>query len=674
MRRPRVVALVALVGFIYFGLSQLGVALRLPPTNIAPFWPAAGLAGGVMVISHGRRRVLFGVAIFIGCFAGNIGANPFGLSVGFAVANVFEGVAFASAIALMRRRTNEDWLSNLGDLTRLCVGALVAASSAGVVGAIVVNTATGAPLLTVWRSWLISDTLGIVLVAPLVRALPSDLVRSRRWFGGMLLSAASLIFASTWIFWTDSAPSAYLLIPLLAVIALHRSTFELTLIGPLLATSAVFATDAGHGQFGLAGVDSASAVFEVQGFIGSIYVAFLAMAIVTQGRRRALAKADSVSSLAEHLFDNAPAAIALVDYRDGPTRGRYLLVSREMERLFGIPRHELTDAPVMLGSDVSHIHQLDGSVMKNNVAIGGEEEIDCADGHRTFHAVSIPLPDGNGEPWAVYTAYRDITEIVNARQELHRQEVSMRAIESARHHERLRGELLRSQQFDSIGRVAAGIAHDFNNLLGVMRNYTLVLGAEVSSDKGRASLERLTETADRGAQLTRQLLGFGGSGIGDPERIEVVELLRDALEMVQEPYAPSHIVTFDTLVDQAYVLMDREQLEHVVLNLVVNARDAMPVGGTINVRVCRHGEDQEWIDIVLADSGLGMTPEVLEKARQAFFTTKPPTEGSGMGLSIVERRVEAGGGSLLIESEVGKGTTVTVRLPSIDRADTTTLN
>jgi PAS domain S-box-containing protein len=242
---------------------------------------------------------------------------------------------------------------------------------------------------------------------------------------------------------------------------------------------------------------------------------------------------------------------------------------------------------------------------------------------------------------------------------------SQRALEQA---------LNQSQKMEAVGRLAGGIAHDFNNLLTVIGGNASLLLADEPSDASRAELREIAEAAERARLLTRQLLGFSRRAPAVPRALDVNEVITGLgatlLRLIGE-----HIEVHTTLAaDLAPVLMDQGQLEQVLVNLAVNARDAMPGGGTLHLSTWAaalppaEAADREapggWVVISAQDTGHGIAPAVRERIFEPFFTTKPTGEGTGLGLAVSYANVTAAGGCLTVTSRPGDGARFEVWLPA----------
>jgi PAS domain S-box-containing protein len=231
---------------------------------------------------------------------------------------------------------------------------------------------------------------------------------------------------------------------------------------------------------------------------------------------------------------------------------------------------------------------------------------------------------------------------------------------------RLEARLRDSQRLESIGRLAGGVAHDFNNLLTAIGGYTNLARDRVNGDVELAGdLAEIQRAADRAADLTRQLLAFGRRQVLQAQPIELNEAVREVESMLRRLIGEdiSLLTRLDPTVGT--VLADPGQLEQVIVNLAVNARDAMPVGGTITIsthRATRQGRPMLALEV--ADTGVGMDDETRTHAFEPFFTTR--SEGVGLGLASVYGIVTQSHGEIDVASELGRGTTFTVLLPQID--------
>ena len=279
------------------------------------------------------------------------------------------------------------------------------------------------------------------------------------------------------------------------------------------------------------------------------------------------------------------------------------------------------------------------------------------DGSRFWaHVVVDAIRDNTGELVGFAKVTRDVTERKQAAEAL----------------ERANAALFQSQKMESLGQLTGGVAHDFNNLLAVMSNGLDVLSLRVQDRADLKMLETMQRAVTRGATLTQQLLSFARQQPLKVEKCNLNAVIRGFEAVLRR--AAGGVVEFDVRLEPGPrpVLLDVVRFESALLNLIVNARDAMPEGGRIGIAVenveLREGtvgtlEAGLYVRVSVADSGSGMPPEVAARAFEPFFTTKEVGKGTGLGLSQVYGFIAQSGGDVLIRSEPGHGTVVSIYLP-----------
>ena len=229
----------------------------------------------------------------------------------------------------------------------------------------------------------------------------------------------------------------------------------------------------------------------------------------------------------------------------------------------------------------------------------------------------------------------------------------------------LQERLAHASKMDAVGQLAGGIAHDFNNLLTAIRNAVDLARAGLDPASEPASdLALAAEATDRAAALTKQLLALSRRESAASGAVDLSLLVRDTLRLLKATVPPG--VTLLEEVGPASCLVDgeRSEFEQVLMNLVLNARDAMPTGGTLRVTL---SADAETATLTVADTGRGIPPDVLPRVFEPFFSTKPPGQGTGLGLAVVYGVVSKRGGMVTAESPPGSGASFTVRLPRSTR-------
>jgi two-component system, cell cycle sensor histidine kinase and response regulator CckA len=239
-----------------------------------------------------------------------------------------------------------------------------------------------------------------------------------------------------------------------------------------------------------------------------------------------------------------------------------------------------------------------------------------------------------------------------------------------------------AQKMEAVGRLAGGVAHDFNNLLTVILGYCELLLADLDPDDRRhTDMAEIQKAGGRAAGLTRQLLAFSRKQIVEPARLDLNVVMIDMRGMLGRLLREDVKVMLGLRPELARVTADRGQVEQIVMNLAVNAQDAMPRGGTLTLETANVELDEHYaklhvgikpghyVALTVTDTGTGITPEVQARLFEPFFTTKEVGRGTGLGLATVHAIVTRSGGSVNVYSEVGRGTSFKVYFPRADGAE-----
>jgi PAS domain S-box-containing protein len=383
------------------------------------------------------------------------------------------------------------------------------------------------------------------------------------------------------------------------------------------------------------------------------------------------------------LLETAPDAMVAVG-----ADGRILLVNAQAERLFGYAREELIGERVEVlvpdaSRDVHSRHRDTYAAHPVARPMGAGMDLAARRRDGTTFPAEISLSAIETEKGLlVSAAIRDITERLEEQAERER-------LRAQAQRERLERQMHQSQRLESLGQLAGGVAHDFNNLLGVILNYAAfvreevgqhVEGGEIDWRSVDRDLTEIQRAAERATRLTHQLLVFGRREVAQPVVLSVNDVLRD-MERLLKRALGEHVELVTLLTDDLWqVKADPGQLEQVLVNLAVNARDAMPGGGQLVLESQNVVVDQAYVArrpgltagphvrLRVSDTGSGMDREVAARAFEPFFTTKPKGEGSGLGLATVYGIVKQAGGDAEIYSEPGIGTTISVMLPVTEEA------
>jgi two-component system cell cycle sensor histidine kinase/response regulator CckA len=374
------------------------------------------------------------------------------------------------------------------------------------------------------------------------------------------------------------------------------------------------------------------------------------------------------------LLEAAPDAMVCVD-----ADGRIALVNAQTERLFGYRRDELVGQPVEMlvpdaVRDVHPGHRADYVADPRPRPMGAD--IQLAGRRRdgsTFPAEVSLAAMGDGQGLLVTAVVRDATERLEIAAERER-------LRTQAERDKLERHLHQSQRLESLGQLAGGVAHDFNNLLGVIANYADFAAEQVAQQlpgaRGQAicgDIGQIKQAAERAAGLTHQLLAFARQEVIQPRVLNVNEVVQNVEQLLIRTLGEHIELITDLAEDLRPVLADPGQIEQVLINLAVNARDAMPGGGKLAIHTANTSLDETagqgelpagwYVAVKVTDTGTGIPQEVIERVFEPFFTTKPKGEGTGLGLATVYGIINQAGGRVRIYSEPGLGTVLTALLP-----------
>jgi len=349
------------------------------------------------------------------------------------------------------------------------------------------------------------------------------------------------------------------------------------------------------------------------------------------------------------VLTSAPDAILGVN-----SDGQIELVNDQAERLFGWRVDELIgkNIEMLVPEERRHVHIAHrGGYMHDPQPRPMGESLQLSaqrkDGSTVPVEISLSTIDDDPGSRLILAAVRDVTTRVE--------------LEAARQRQALEAQREQSHRLESLGQLAGGVAHDFNNLLGVILNYSALMSKHLTDPEAVSDLEEIRSAADRAAGLTRQLLTFARRDAISLEPLEVNEVVRSVGSMLNRTLGEDIELQLDLSKEPLVAVTDRHQLEQIVLNLTINARDAMPEGGRITIKT-KGSTETHMIELKVVDQGTGMSREVAERAFEPFFTTKPRSQGTGLGLATVYGIARRSGGNVQIDSVLGGGTTVTVTM------------
>lgn len=389
-------------------------------------------------------------------------------------------------------------------------------------------------------------------------------------------------------------------------------------------------------------------------------------------RKHAAEELDRAHALLTTAIEQSPAGILIADAPDVTIR----LINPAALGIRGKTDTPLTEIAVAEHSKNWHTYYSDGvtpyppeqlplsrAVLKGEVSTDNEAVIVNDDGDKRWISANAgPVRDKAGRIIAGIVVFHDITDRKRAEE----------------NRLRLEAELRHAQKMEAIGTLATGIAHDFNNLLTAISGYTELARSAMTSDHPARQFLDVVDTAVRDASgIAKSLLTFSRKTIVAKAPIDLRRVVTDSLKLLRRILPASITVTENLPADHpVYTYADIGQLHQVLMNLITNARDAMPSGGTLRISLLEEnktvastiGSADEATEAVLVieDTGVGMSPDVVSRIFDPFFTTKPRGKGTGLGMAMVHGIVEEHNGEVRVESQPGQGTRISVRLPCCD--------
>ncbi len=341
--------------------------------------------------------------------------------------------------------------------------------------------------------------------------------------------------------------------------------------------------------------------------------------------------------------------------------GRYVMINSAGARLLGKPQGEIIgkdDRAVFSPDTVQQVLEHDRIALQLEHPRTFEEVLTAAGQTRTYLATKGARRDARGEVTGLIGISRDVTEL-----------------------KRLEEQLRQAQKMEAIGRLAGGVAHDFNNLLTAISGYTELVVSDLSEeDPNRPHLHEVLKAGERATTLTRQLLAFSRQQILHPTAVNLNQLLRGVCRLLRPLIGEDIELEFVAEPRLGTVRVDPGQFEHAIINLAVNARDAMPEGGRIVIETSNVELDAadaaryedaragRYVLVAVSDTGHGMDHGVRARIFEPFFTTKAPGKGTGLGLAMVYGFVKQSGGQVEVSSEPSRGTTFQIYLPLVSDA------
>jgi PAS domain S-box-containing protein len=638
-RAPRIVRIAVpalLVAVLVFGISSWGWWLHPAGDVTTAIAASAGVVLVALLATPPRLWILplaAGALAVVG--AGALQDAPAAFIAGDAVGVV--AAAIVTAVLLRWYASGQFHLTRVRELCTL----VAAAAVGGIVGAalrtaaVAIDRAPG--LADLWRlAWpsAIAIGAGLVLVSTAILAFatraPASYLRGRDLEAALFVVAVvGVMVAITRI----EDPLVFAGTAVLLWAALRFGPLTVAWTGLALIATADWSAARLAGPF----VDvtaTRDAVVMLQAYAAITVFGALALAFALQERDLAEGARASAVERFRRTFHDSPVAMAITT-----GEGRIVETNRALCQLLAMPDHALVGTELRsLRPDDSGEHELphpgagdspqSGTRLVNARGTVLWVEISEAALRRSDAATPLQV-----------VVLRDVTERTNLRQQL-----------------------LQAQKMESVARLAGGIAHDFNNVLSVMRGQVELLQDDLEVlESARARIDSVQRATDRAAALTDDLMAFSRQR-DEPEAFDVHERLHDVSELFHQVLGAGVTLELDLGANPAMIVADPNRIEQAVLNLVVNARDAMPAGGEVTIATRTDPATRAFV-LSVTDTGAGMDSVTRARIFEPFFTTKPPGFGTGLGLSTTDDIVRAAGGTIDVDSQRGRGTTFTLTFP-----------
>ena len=651
-------------GCAYLAFALLALLFFARHDFPAAIWPATGLLVGFMLILP--RRLWPGIAamaFFAATSANFIAGKPIQFAAGLALMDAVEGLL--SAVFLTAFLGKRIRFARLREFTALVlISAVITGGIAALGGAGFFNWMAGARFWDSWRQWWLAHGIGVLTVTPFVVSWSYAGRRSLAHPGKpkiaeLLILLAVMTATGVAIFGDVSWSSLslpYILFPFLIWAALRFGVEGASAAALVLAGIAVWYTAHGYGPFAIVSGSMSQQLLQLQSFVCAALACSLVPAMVMAERKEAeeeLRRSESRLAMAQEIA-------GVGDFVLDPT-GQNSRWSEQMARIMG--RSPAQPAP-SYGEFLAWVHPEDREAVEGFYHGIFREcrpfQIDfryvCPDGSwKYLHAIARPEEDKDTHALNAFGTILDLTD-----------------------RRKMEEQLRQAQKMEAIGQLAGGVAHDFNNLLGVILGYAdLALMQLKSDDPMRTKIEPISQAAGRAATLTAQLLAFSRKQVLKPEPVDLNRAVTDLGKMLRRVIGEQIEISTELEARLPMVKADPSQIDQVMLNLAVNAKDAMPGGGRLTISTALMDvytpppgyagqiAPGEYVRLTVSDTGHGMDAATQLHIFEPFFTTKGKGKGTGLGLATVYGIVAQSNGCIWAESELGRGTQFHILLPAM---------
>ncbi len=666
---------------VYFILARLSLFLAFEGSNASPVWPPTGLALAA-VFTYGIR---LWPGILIGAFAANLftflsnGLSPataLPLSLVIGGGNTLEALA---GFFLVRKfiRGRHPFLTVANVIKFIFLGAMVStliSAGIGIAGLLAAKIIAAGQAVYIWLTWWSGDAYGALIITPFLLAWFAhdrekwSLFKSTEFIfmTALLLAYLNFTFGSS----SQLDANALVRYEYMIIAILLLATFRLGQRGAtasLLLSSfiATWYTVKGRGPFALETAnDSLLSLFS---FLSFIALTILLLSALLRERSNVEEEIKAGESFLNSVIEHIPNMIFVKD----SANLRFLRFNRAGEELLGYSRETLmgkNDYDFFSDEEAASFIAMDQEVLKARQLIDiPEETVQTRNrGIRTLHTKKIPVLDEHGNPLFLLGISEDITEQKQAQKEKEQLELILH----------------QSQKMEAMGTLAGGIAHDFNNILTALYGFTdLAVKNSAGNDKALTVLDQIRQGHHRAAHLVKQILAFSRKEKIEPQHVELNRLIEDFAKMLRRVIGEDIELAIQLCDEDITLFADPGQLEQIVMNLVINARDALRQlsvpgrTGTITISTdIRHIESDlpvllftaakgSYARLVIRDNGPGIPRDLQVKIFDPFYTTKEEGKGTGLGLSTVYGIVKQNHGFINVNSNPGAGAEFSILWP-----------
>ena len=697
--------ILAAVAIVYFLLAKLGLRLASINPSASPIWPPSGWALAAVLL-WGLR---VWPAVLLAAFAVNLTTTgSIGTSFAIGLGSTLECLVTGYLIHRWSGgRATFDTPIRFARFASLCLspGALIGATF-GVLSLALGGFAAWAQFGSIWLTWWLGDAANMLVIAPVIvlwaNAPPSSSDRGRLAEIAALLAATiavGIVAFSPLIEQTAvRGPLSFLAVVPLILAALRHGPRDTATVALILACFAVWGAQMDGGPFARTTLNDFFLL--LLAFIVSTSVPSMLLSADVAMRRRTEDHLHSAQDQLDQRVQQRTAELArAIESLQGEVEERkdvenelqqqrvHLIEAQRLavlgswvwdveagkvswsQQLFDIYGTKPEDFSGTFDDFLARVHDDDRERVKDQITQGFmsgqsfrlDERIVRPNGEiRYLQSSGEVIKNDRGEPVRMLGICQDVTDRKNAE----------RALDEARE------QLAQSQKLEALGQLTGGIAHDFNNLLMIVSGHAQILRGKLSDEKQLRSIDAIGAAASRGGNLTRQLLAFSRRQPLSPVVVDLKECVEAVREMLGSSLRDDIELTCDMPDGLWPTEVDLGELELALVNLAVNARDAMPEGGKITLSARNvtlkpnrgRGDGAgnlsgDFVALAMADTGVGIPDDVLPKVFEPFFTTKVIGKGTGLGLSQVYGFAHQTGGAVGIESKPGRGTTIILHLP-----------